>query len=196
MPPIANGATGCSFGVEPARVDAALEVAHEPATERGREELVAHADAQHRPRPDLVAVDLPDHVAHAHGEHLGRVLHRRGEVIERAADLLDQLADDRFDRRVLGAEVQVEGAEPDVRGLGDVGDRGRLHALVGDDPPGRVDELGPGRSPSAAPAARAPSWPWIEGTDQKLISQSVLEATLSKLHAVAAGQAATINKQA
>ena len=78
------------------------------------------------------------------GDDLGGIIEVEGGAVVGLRGLLGGLFDDGDDDLVLGLEVVVEGAEPDVGLLGDLVDAGGVDALAGEDGSGGLDEPGPG----------------------------------------------------
>jgi hypothetical protein len=70
-----------------------------------------------------LAADEPTGEAEALGENLRGILEPCSELIEPPAQSLERLIDRRGEQRVTALEVVVEGAEPDIRALGDLQDR-------------------------------------------------------------------------
>ena len=77
------------------------------------------------------------------GEHLCGVLDATGEVVEQLSVAVHHRLDGSLEQLLLGLEVVVEGAHPDVSGLGDLQDR-HVRPALGDQRLRSPDESRPG----------------------------------------------------
>ena len=111
--------------------DAALEVPPGERTERPQADLLRRVEADQQPSPLRIAAGEVHEIAVRRGDHLCRVIKVGRDGGDCATLGGNGLPDDGFDDRLLGVEVVVEGAETDIRLVGDLVDPSVLDALAG-----------------------------------------------------------------
>lgn len=128
---------------EPSSRDPRLQVAPRAATERPSHDSVRGVKPHEQPGEAWVGVGLSDEVPVRDGYDLGRI----GELVRQRIDdlplYLERLAEDGLDEFLLRREVVVKGAEADVGFLRDLGNRGRLDALAGEQRARRLEQARP-----------------------------------------------------
>src|SRR5271165_2086097 len=126
---------------EATRSDAALEVPLGERAERPQADPLRSVEADQQPSPLRVAAGEVHEVAVRRGDDLCRIIKIRRDGGDRATLGANGLPNDSLDDRLLGVEVVVEGAETDVRLLGDLVYPSVLDALAGKQRTRGVEQL-------------------------------------------------------
>jgi hypothetical protein len=128
--------------LEPARLDAALDVPRRERAQRPQAERQVEADDQ--PSPVGIASSEVEEGAVRSGHDLGRVVELRRRRVDRFTPGRNRLGQHGLDDRFLGLEVVVERPEPHIGLVGDLVDPCVVDPLAGKQPARGVDELGAG----------------------------------------------------